>query len=361
MGTVCILAQMIWPPSIIWPTCRTVYLDLNHWISLAKAEVGHPDGERFQPALEAARQAAEFGDAVFPISAVHYMEIEKIKSDRQRRDLADVIETISGFQSLADRALVARLEVEAALDQFVGPRSQSYTVIPLVGFGSAWTLGKRGLRLDGPGGEDLSEQIPEALTRMFERRVLEGPQSEAERDALVADEWDPRAAIDIQRRRAQAELEQVERFNQWAKGEFGEGQVGWPKDMRRSRGRDVAGTRYLLIELQEYFLQGSKDRGAEIEDALESPEHARRFIDSMPSANAAVTLMTEYHSNPELGWKHNDISDIDAISYAIAYCNVVVTDKKVAHHANGSGLSRRMQTATLADLRELPAVLSGSE
>lgn len=149
VGTICILAQMIWPPSIIWPTCRSVYLDLNHWISLAKAKVGHPDGERFQPALEAARQAAEYGDAVFPISLVHYMEIAKIKSDRQRRDLADVIETISGFRSLADRALVARLEVEAALDQFVGPRSQSYTVIPLVGFGSAWScVHVRGVRAE---------------------------------------------------------------------------------------------------------------------------------------------------------------------------------------------------------------------
>jgi hypothetical protein len=37
------------------PDVPLVYLDLNHWIGLAKAESGHPDGRRFQPALDTLR------------------------------------------------------------------------------------------------------------------------------------------------------------------------------------------------------------------------------------------------------------------------------------------------------------------
>jgi len=35
---------------------RLIYLDLNQWIALAKANSGHPDGSRWRSALEALRE-----------------------------------------------------------------------------------------------------------------------------------------------------------------------------------------------------------------------------------------------------------------------------------------------------------------
>ena len=45
---------LVWPPSLKRPlTGRpVVYLDLNHWISLAEAAVGHEQGESFKDALD---------------------------------------------------------------------------------------------------------------------------------------------------------------------------------------------------------------------------------------------------------------------------------------------------------------------
>jgi hypothetical protein len=43
------------------PEARLVYLDLNHWIGLAKANTGHPDGARHRDALAALRQAKTSG------------------------------------------------------------------------------------------------------------------------------------------------------------------------------------------------------------------------------------------------------------------------------------------------------------
>jgi hypothetical protein len=45
-----------------------VYLDLNHWISLAKAATGHRDGSRFGEALDALRQSLD--RIVVPLGSV---------------------------------------------------------------------------------------------------------------------------------------------------------------------------------------------------------------------------------------------------------------------------------------------------
>src|SRR4051794_25555193 len=45
---------VLWPSRLLRPQLtRLVYLDLNQWIGLAKAAVGHRDGKRFSTALEA--------------------------------------------------------------------------------------------------------------------------------------------------------------------------------------------------------------------------------------------------------------------------------------------------------------------
>lgn len=46
-------APLVWPPTLRRPlTGRPiVYLDLNHWISLAKAAAGHADGDAFKDIL----------------------------------------------------------------------------------------------------------------------------------------------------------------------------------------------------------------------------------------------------------------------------------------------------------------------
>src|SRR5450759_763542 len=88
------------PPALVWPrllelppdNVNVVYLDLNHWISLAQASVGHPKGSSFVRTLEACRAARSAGNAVFVLSAVHYMEMNKIKDPAQRRAVAAVME-----------------------------------------------------------------------------------------------------------------------------------------------------------------------------------------------------------------------------------------------------------------------------
>src|SRR4051794_10754408 len=92
--------QYTWPRTLVLSARppKLVYLDINHWIGFAKAHTGHRDGERLRPILDACIGAAACGEAVFPISDAIYAEIVQITQHRQRRDLREVIELLSGFR-----------------------------------------------------------------------------------------------------------------------------------------------------------------------------------------------------------------------------------------------------------------------
>ena len=67
----------IWPPQLIFehPRPITVYLDLNFWIGLAQASVGHTGGGRYQALFEQASALVKRNRVMFPLSAQHYMEM----------------------------------------------------------------------------------------------------------------------------------------------------------------------------------------------------------------------------------------------------------------------------------------------
>lgn len=187
---------LVWPPSLKRPlTGRpVVYLDLNHWISLAKAAVGHEQGESFKDALDTCRAAAVGGSATFVLAAAHYFEVLKVASPRQRRDIADVMESLTGFRTLVDRVTVMKLELAAALD-FVLRLTGRDPEIDLIGHGVCHAFGKSngGFRIRDPAtGEDVTAQFREnygpekfdaymanALLEL-ERSPLRGPRDEAE-------------------------------------------------------------------------------------------------------------------------------------------------------------------------------------
>lgn len=79
----------------------------------------------------------------------------------------------------------------------------------------------------------------------------------------------------------------------------------------------------------------------------------RKHFDAMPSFDVAVSLKTEYHRDAQHRWTPNDIHDIDALGSSLPYCDVVVTDKAVASHANRCGLAERLGTVVLSRLDDL--------
>lgn len=192
-----------WPPYLLRHRQLTlVYLDLNHWIALAKAATGHAAGTSYGLVLEDLRLARSDGRAIFPLSGTHYMEMLNIRHPRQRHDIAAIMEELSGFSTLLSRDLVFKYEIDAVLTERVGPAPEAPQPVPIVGYGCMWAFGRTGrFRIRGPKGdatETVRQQmgskqfdafIAEAELRL-ERSVLAGPTDDEVED-LRGYGWNP--------------------------------------------------------------------------------------------------------------------------------------------------------------------------
>jgi hypothetical protein len=354
-----------WPDAVLRPAGESIwlaYLDLNQWIRLARAASGHPVGRKDLDLLQALRSAHQEGRLLCPLSSVHYMETAAIRDPRQRQDIATVMEDLSDFRTLLNRGAIVRLELETALDDLIGPNPVGYPAVPLLGIGLGHAFGRRGgllitnedgtdvtaqARQEWPEGPEAFDSMKQAMELQFERALLAGPQ-DYDVEALRVAGWDPMVARRGNERRAEQEREQAERFAR---------EPRW----RLGRIRDVISGRYLAFEIDEMLIEAVTQRGVRLGDICADVNEARRLVDCMPSSDVWITLVTARHRNPTTRWTANDMFDIDAMSLAVAYCDVVVTDKQVAHDLNSAGVPGRVGTPVLTMLPELLELLEGAK
>jgi hypothetical protein len=344
----------LWPAALIPPERRLIYLDLNQWIAMAKADVGHPDGRRLQAALEALR--ANRTGWTYAICMPLIAELTGIRNRRQRADLARMIEEFTDYACVMPLTTMAPLEFESALAA-VAPITERFAPIPLVGNGVMQAFGMRGhLRVRDRAGRDVTDQArqqsrlgPEEFDRRLaqgeldlNRAVIRGPADDEEEARLRARGWNTSATREVAERRAQQEREQAAR-------------LATDPHWRRGRLRDLVATRYLELEVADILTDALAAHGLRTSELFDEPEQLRRFTDSMPTADVWVTLMTAKHRSADTVWKPNDIFDVDALSVAAAYCDVVVTERHAAHVLSTAGVPERLGTTVLTDLDQLAA------
>ena len=80
-------------------------------------------------------------------------------------------------------------------------------------------------------------------------------------------------------------------------------------------------------------------------------------LESVPTLDVLVTLETERDENLPRKPHENDLADLAALSVAIPYCDIVVTEKHWANVAKRNKLNRKYDTCILTDVRELETVL----
>ena len=99
-------------------------------------------------------------------------------------------------------------------------------------------------------------------------------------------------------------------------------------------------------------------RGLKIEDVWSDTASSQRLVDAMPSGDIAVTLLAEYHRDPTFNWKRNHIFDIDALSVAVPYCDLIATDKQAVDALNRSRVPERIGSQVFRNLHALVDAMS---
>jgi hypothetical protein len=116
---------------------------------------------------------------------------------------------------------------------------------------------------------------------------------------------------------AKEQNEQVQRFSDYAAD----------KDTRR---RGVAARE--LIGLQDILEAGLMRASVSWHALMElGADEVTAFMLDLPSRPAGLELMWRQFDNPQTEWKPNDLVDIGYLSCAVAYCDIVVTERKWTH------------------------------
>lgn len=240
--------------------------------------------------MDAVVQARIEGRAVCPISDSTIFEVSKIGQFRQRRNLRDVIEVVSGYFVGTSRSVIATHEIEAALDELVGPSSRPINSMDYLDWGVARAFGMvggfkvsdhsgnditEGVRAEFPGGPNAFDELCVAAELQLIRSLLAGPSPDEEPE-LRALGWRPGDEGGIGAKRALQEIEQAARFD---------ADPSW----RRGRIRGLVAAREIMIELNETLKESMRDRGADLLDVFPEPAVIRAVFDAMPSFDVAVS------------------------------------------------------------------------
>jgi hypothetical protein len=118
--------------------------------------------------------------------------------------------------------------------------------------------------------------------------------------------------------------------------------------------------RHLYWEFDQHLYTGLAHCGLDVEEFFgNGKEWLSEFLDDIPSAAIVMTLNEKAFRDSYEQWTGNDLRDIDAMSSAIPYCDVVMTDKHVAAQLKRSPAVTRQCTLLLSRLRDLNGVLPG--
>jgi hypothetical protein len=337
----------------------TAYLDQWVWIRMARAVSGKPDSPGDPKLLDALVAAADAGVA-FPLSWTHYIETEGIKNPRQRRDVSDVMAAISHFRTIRSRRDLLRNQLLVAMhEQFGRPTFRPQNLDPL-GVGVHWAFQgvEKTLQVHDAGGKVIDiEEFPREMrvraTQGFEYQVMAGPHGDEE-EAVLRERYGykPEGTAEVGQSRLQWEQEFVGLLVDTP-----------PKDPTELRvwiqAREVLHENLeLLVEVfKEYGLPIRRLTGGFDNDSERRREFIAGFFDRLPSVRVAVDLKLAVHRNNQRGWAKNDVYDTDAMSIAVPYCAVVVTDKAAADALNRARAGERLGTFITAKLAELSEVL----
>lgn len=315
------LPDLIWPRELLISRRppKLLYLDLNHWIALARAQQGN--GEQvYVDLLTALRTAIQANTVQVVLSGSLFREVSKVASQVQRRALKDLVAELSGFTYLAGLPDIFRLELQTMLDQTTLTTGLRFAPVPLLGRGILHAMGRvGGLRVHCDG-RDVTDELLRSdpvwherlaqMERQAEEEILEGPDA-ARAAEMRATGYQPE--IPQQRVRDNASFEQ-----------------DWSRQVNPYRTthhlRDLVLARHLSLELIDMITEELLARDLTMDQLVVNRDVSRRRMMSMPSTATMVSLLAQYHQDPSKSWKQNDMYDIDALAIAVPYCDIVFTD-----------------------------------
>ncbi|MDQ3764451.1 MAG: hypothetical protein M3460_23685 [Actinomycetota bacterium] len=320
-----------------------IYLDQNKWIDLARARTGHASGKMYIAAYEAAKAAVEAGSASFPLSSAHYFEAHKQAVAQRRVDLARTMLELSRLDAIAPPHVIVPYEIEAALIEVLGLAYEPPQPLKLFGHGANHVHATDVFTYTAPDefeGHFLAPDLRNLLT------VHGQAQLEFITLADCPEFGNTRIQLNKHMRLTVAKFVDGQNTVRDRLEKLGHHRLG---DMMTATAiLDIVEPLLATAERLEVDLDRLSDGGRKLINS---------FVEAMPSRWVEKELRRLRQSNPQKRWEGNDLNDVTALSIAVPYCDVVITERSWTAMLNSQKINARFNTQVLHDLRELPDLL----
>lgn len=334
-----------------------VYLDMNCWVQMARGL--HTHDARWTEAVRGLRSEVEAGTVTVPLSAAHYLELWHRSNTASRERIGALMRDVSGYATLLALNTVQRLEIDAFVATWIGDERRVLTD-DVIGWGANHAFSSPYGRLrfvenveteeqpEGPSAEPppdldlLRSQVGESAWEWFQLVGLDGTDAQAGLDRTPEHRYGSRDEEEENRIRALLadDPETMKRLDDLMRFQEFEQLIDTINQICVARRVDPYG---LFFETMH---------PAGIAGAV------REFGRSVPTVHVKSTLRACKHRDFTHPWDQHDRTDLHALSLAIPYCDWVVTERRWAHLAKASGLSRTYQTKVGAGISAIEAVLS---
>lgn len=308
---------------------EVIYLDQNHWISMARAKVGK-GSEGAQDLYRKCLHAVAKGRAIFPLSLSHILETSKRNDAESRRNLASAQAVLSRGYVYCSRTARIEIEVRDLLcDSFgleASPRVPHWAIVP--GFWQAFAP------LD-------SLVAPQQGNAFLEALCSRGSPAEAYLDFMTGQD-------DGERRHAHAMLSKLA---DKAVSDIEERRTrlqGIPVELRVRVMSAI-----LFQEHQELFQRVLSDLNKGITDLAALGDCA---VTSLVTKTPTLSIEAELSARREAESgkiSPNDLFDMQAMYTSVPYSTHVIAEKASISRARQAGLERKYQVNLSSSLDTL--------
>ncbi len=314
-----------------------IYLDQNKWIDLGRAILRPDDDNTYVEVAELIKNKVEKGEWIVPLSLIHFLETLARGNNRSREGLARVMEDVSRGYTIVPSMDVEQEEFHNKFAELHSFRA-TYPIEPIKEhlFGA--------LGSNPPSIEFNRELDPDIETKI--REVF----SSAKKSNDLYKKYMANTLTDQEKdENEKMNLELVE---------------GWKQRQERiSRITEKYRYKWFLanqfvenfMKHLDYLMQTFKKNRDELipGDILKCEEKVIALLEGIPSLNVRIKLMYQLLRDINATVHRNDPKDVQFLSMAIPYTDVVITEKKWWHLANQEKLGELYCTEIEKDLNFL--------
>jgi hypothetical protein len=121
---------------------------------------------------------------------------------------------------------------------------------------------------------------------------------------------------------------------------------------------NVLAAQEYVVEFIELLSQALERAGIRQDEWLTDLDDLATFLLALPSRRISVAIKGRYLQDLNHNWTVNDLRDIAALSIAVPYCDVVVTDRQACDAVTRAGLDMTFGTTVLRSLDALATHLA---